>query len=89
MRQRTLLVLVTISGVLVALALVGLGFSSGGELTERWVSETPRDNEVNHHAVGVGPEGEVIVAPVAEVPNSDAPLTNTSCALVRRHPGPP
>jgi len=86
MRQRTLLVLVTISGVLVALALVGLGFSSGGELTERWVSETPRDNEVNHHAVGVGPEGEVIVAPVAEVPNSDAPLTNTSCALVRLTP---
>ena len=86
MRQRTLLVLVTISGVLVALALVGLGFSSGGELTERWVSETPRDNEFNHHAVGVGPEGEVIVAPVAEVPNSDVPITNTSCALVRLTP---
>jgi len=75
-----------ISGVLVALALVGLGFSSGGELTERWVSETPRDNEVNHHAVGVGPEGKVIVAPVAEVPNSDIPLTDTSCALVRLTP---
>ena len=86
MRHRTLFVLFVVSGALVALALVGLGFFSGGELTERWVSETPRDNEFNHHAVGVGPEGEVIVAPVAEVPNSDVPITNTSCALVRLTP---
>jgi outer membrane protein assembly factor BamB len=86
MRHRTLSVLFVVSGALVALALVGLGFFSGGELTERWVSETPRDNEFNHHAVGVGPEGEVIVAPVAEVPNSDVPITNTSCALVRLTP---
>ncbi len=69
-----------------ALALVGLGHSSGGELTERWVSETPRDNEVNHHAVGVGPDGAVIVAPVAEVPDGDVSLTDTSCALVRLTP---
>lgn len=75
--------LVLLGGVL----LLGLGAgSSGGTLTEAWISDTPRDNEVNHHAVGVGPEGEVIVAPVAEVPHSDVPITNTSCALVRLAP---
>ena len=44
MRHRTLSVLFVVSGALVALALVGLGFFSGGELTERWVSETPEKN---------------------------------------------
>jgi outer membrane protein assembly factor BamB len=74
---------VLLGGVLI----FGLGAgAAGGTLSEAWVSDTPRDNEVNHHAVGVGPDGEVIVAPVAEVPHSDATITNTSCALVRLDP---
>jgi outer membrane protein assembly factor BamB len=60
--------------------------SAGGTLDEAWISDTPRDNQLNHHAVGVGPDGDVIVAPVAEVPNRDAPIKNTSCALVRLAP---
>jgi outer membrane protein assembly factor BamB len=78
--------LVVVFVALAALVGVGLGLAGGGELTEQWVSDTPRDNRANHHAVGVGPEGDVIIAPVAEVPNSDAPITNTSCALVRLDP---
>jgi outer membrane protein assembly factor BamB len=87
MRRRTVLALVAVCGLLGGIAVFGLGAASGGDLTERWVSDTPRDNDVNHHAVGVGPAGEVIVAPVAEVPHSDVPITNTSCALVRLGPG--
>ncbi|MBX0288754.1 MULTISPECIES: PQQ-binding-like beta-propeller repeat protein [Haloarcula] len=87
MRRRTALGLVVVFVALAALVGVGLGLAGGGELTEQWVSDTPRDNRVNHHAVGVGPDGEVIIAPVAEVPNSDTPITNTSCALVRLDPG--
>lgn len=83
MRRRTLLVLGAVTGVLVTLVVIGVGFPSGGKLTEQWVSETPRDNEVNHHAVGVGPDGSVIVAPIAAVPDGDSPMTDTSCALVR------
>jgi outer membrane protein assembly factor BamB len=86
MRRRTGLGLVVMFIALAALVGAGLGLAGGGELTEQWVSDTPRDNRVNHHAVGVGPEGAVLVAPVAEVPNSDAPITNTSCALVRLDP---
>lgn len=87
MRLRTVAVLGGLLVLLGALLIFGLGISSsGGTLSEAWVSDTPRDNEVNHHAVGVGPEGNVIVAPVAEVPNSDVPLTNTSCSLVRLDP---
>lgn len=43
----------------------GLTAGERTTLTETWVSDTARENEVNHHAVGVGPEGGV-VAPVAE-----------------------
>jgi outer membrane protein assembly factor BamB len=87
MRLRTVAVLGGLLVLLGALMIFGLGISSsGGTLSEAWVSDTPRDNEVNHHAVGVGQEGNVIVAPVAEVPNSDVPLTNTSCSLVRLDP---
>lgn len=86
MRRRTRLVSLVVFGALVAFVLAGLGGLSGGELAERWVSETPRDNVVNHHAVGVGPDGAVIVAPVTETPNADVRLTNASCSLVRLAP---
>ena len=87
MRPRTVAVLGGLLVVLGGLIVLGLSISSaGGTLDEVWISDTPRDNQLNHHAVGVGPDGDVIVAPVAEVPNSDAPITNTSCALVRLAP---
>lgn len=81
---------VVLGGLVVLLGALVLGVgvpSSGGDLAERWVSETPRDNEVNHHAVGVGSAGDVVVAPVTEVPHADARITDTSCALVRLAPG--
>jgi outer membrane protein assembly factor BamB len=87
MRSRTVAVLGGLLVVFGGLIVFGLSISSsGGTLNEAWISDTPRDNQVNHHAVGVGPDGDVTVAPVAEVPNSDAPITNTSCALVRLGP---
>lgn len=86
MRRRTGLGLVVVFVALLGLVALGLGLASGGQLTEQWVSDTPRENRVNHHAVGVGPDGEVVVAPVAEVPGGDATITDTSCALVRLAP---
>lgn len=87
MRFRTGLVLVGLLALLAGIVVFAVGFSaSGGTLEERWVSDTARDNRVNHHAVGVGPDGDVVVAPVAEVPHSDVPLTDTSCSLVRLTP---
>lgn len=87
MRLRTVAVLGGLLLFLGALVIYGLGAGvSGGTLTETWVSETPRDNVRNHHAVGVGPHGEVIVAPLAEVPGGDVEMTDTSCALVRLTP---
>jgi len=87
MRPRTVAVLGVLVVLFGGLIVFGLGISSsGGTFSEAWVSDTPRDNQVNHHAVGVGPDGDVIVAPVAEVPHSDVPITNTSCALVRLGP---
>lgn len=81
MRARTLVVL--------GLVLLGLAAALGASLTagervaltETWVSDTERDNRVNHHAVGVGPDGSV-VAPVAAVVNTE-PIGPTSCSLVR------
>jgi outer membrane protein assembly factor BamB len=87
MRRRTAGVLASVLVVLGALVVFGLVASSGGTLEEAWVSDTPRDNQVNHHAVGVGPDGDVVVAPVAEVPYSDVSITNTSCVLARLAPG--
>lgn len=87
MRPRTAALLVGFVVVLGGLLVYGLGVSSsGGDLVVVWVSDTPRDNEVNHHAVGVGPDGRVIVAPVAAVPYGDTRITDTSCALVRLAP---
>lgn len=60
--------------------------AAGGDLVELWISDTARENEVNHHPVGVGPSGRVVVAPVAAVPNAEA-ITNRSCSLVRLEPG--
>lgn len=57
----------------------------GGELSERWVSDTARHNQVNHHAVGVGPRGDVVVAPVTAVPGTEE-IGAASCALVRLAP---
>lgn len=88
MRLRTGLVVVGLFTVLAALVVFGVGLSpTGGALEERWVSDTVRDNQVNHHAVGVGPDGDVVVAPVAEVPHSDVQITNSSCQVVRLAPG--
>ncbi|WP_327053642.1 FG-GAP-like repeat-containing protein [Halomicrococcus gelatinilyticus] len=83
MRPRTVVVLGGVVALLGSLLVFGVATSpSGGGLDEAWVSDTPRDNEVNHHAVGVGPAADVVVAPVAEVPNSDVRLTDQSCTLV-------
>lgn len=86
MRRRTALAVLVVVGGLVAVGAAGLGLAPGGDLTERWVSDTARANEVNHHAVGVGPRGEVVLAPVAEVPGAGTPITDESCALVRLDP---
>ena len=86
MRRRTGVALAAVFGLLALVVVVGVGFGPGGELTERWVSDTPRENEINHHAVGIGPAGDVIVAPVAEVPYADVPITDSSCELVRLDP---
>jgi outer membrane protein assembly factor BamB len=76
--------------VFVALAMLvvfGVGITGqGGTLEERWVSDTARENRLNHHAVGVSSDGEVIVAPVAAVPSSGGTPIDTSCALVRLAP---
>ena len=86
MRRRTVLAVALVVGALVAVGAAGLGLAPGGDLTERWVSDTERANEVNHHAVGVGPRGDVVLAPVAEVPGAGTPVTAESCALVRLDP---
>jgi outer membrane protein assembly factor BamB len=86
MRRRTALATALVLGALVAVGAAGVGLAPGGDLTERWVSDTGRANEVNHHAVGVGPRDEVVLAPVAEVPGAGTPITDDSCALVRLDP---
>lgn len=87
MRARTAVVLGGLLVVLSAGLVVGLGGLGaspfGGTFEESWVSDTPRDNEFNHHAIGAGADGDVLVAPVTEQPGGDAELTDTSCSLVR------
>jgi outer membrane protein assembly factor BamB len=87
MELRTGVVVIALCAAFGAVVVFGLGSSApSGGFTETWISDTPRNNTVNHHAVGVGPSGDVVVAPVAEVPNSDVPITDTSCTLVRLGP---
>lgn len=84
MRPRTV---VAGAGLLVLLVSVVVGAGvTGGTLEELWVSDTPRDNERNHHPVGVGPNAAVVVAPVAEVPGSNVDLDPEDCSLVRLDP---
>lgn len=87
MRRRTAALVLLVLLVLGGGAYLGLtlGDTQQGTLTERWVSPTGRPNDVNHHAVGVGPNGRVIVAPVAAVPGQRN-LTRTSCVLARLSP---
>jgi outer membrane protein assembly factor BamB len=82
METRTAVVLGGLVVLLGALAVFAVEVPSGAGFTEAWVSDTPRDNDVNHHAVGAGPAGQVVVAPVAESSSSEAAMTDRSCALV-------
>ena len=78
MRLATAIVLLVVFVVLAVLIVVGLTLSGqGGTLEEAWVSDTPRDHEVNHHAVGVGPEGNA-------VPHEDAVDTERRDLYVHR-----
>lgn len=89
MRPSTVVIIGGVCAFFVGLAVLGLagwGSVASGALTEAWISDTARDNRVNHHAVGAGPDGRVIVAPIAEVPHSDVPIGKYSCALVRLAP---
>ncbi|MDZ7745526.1 MAG: PQQ-binding-like beta-propeller repeat protein [Halobacteriales archaeon] len=86
MRRRTTAAVVAVCAILASLALFGLFAGPSGQLTSEWVSDTPRQNSVNHHAVGVGPAGDVILAPVAEVPRDEVTMTRTSCSLVQLRP---
>lgn len=86
-RRRTWVVAAVLVTLLTGVIVVGVDNApSESSLHEAWVSDTPRDNEVNHHAVGVGPDDEVIVAPIAAVPGGGATITDDSCALARLDP---
>jgi outer membrane protein assembly factor BamB len=73
MRAATVAVVALLVVGLVGVAIVGLGGSDSG-LSERWVSDTGRDVQANHHAVAVA-DGRVY-APVSAESKSDG------CALV-------
>lgn len=81
MRVRTLAVLGLV--VLSLATVLGASLMAGEQvaLEETWVSDTARENRVNHHAVGVGPDGDVF-APVAAVVDTET-MGPTSCSLVR------
>lgn len=86
MRPLTGLVLAALVVLLGGAAVFALGGAPAqGDLSEQWVSETPRDNQRNHHAIGVGPENTV-VAPVTAVPGQE-PLAADACSMVRLAPG--
>jgi outer membrane protein assembly factor BamB len=81
-RFHTAVVALAALAALAGVVVLGVAAPGGGTLAEQWVSDTPRNNSVNHHAVGVGPTDEVVLAPVAEVPRGETP-DETACALVR------
>lgn len=82
MQVRTGLVVAVVVAALAGAAVVGYDTvtASGGTLTEEWVSDTPRPNQVNHHSVAaVRTEGRTIIAaPVSSVGGS----SGAKCALV-------
>lgn len=83
MRIRTAVALVVVLGALGSVTAAGLTASTA-ELSERWISDTPRDTRFNHHAIGTGPDG-VVVAPVSRLGGSENMGPN-DCALVRLAP---
>lgn len=85
MQLRTVAVVAALLLLLGGAGIFGIA-TSGGTLEETWVSDTPRDNERNHHPVGVGPNDTAIVAPIAEVPVSGESLPPEACSLVRLDP---
>ncbi|MFB6170382.1 MAG: hypothetical protein ABEJ06_04460, partial [Haloarculaceae archaeon] len=79
MRPRTLVVLgilVFLVGGIATAAFTG-GQQSDLKMSTMWVSDTPRNNTVNHHGVGAS-EG-VVVAPVTAQPGAPN-LTRRSCS---------
>lgn len=77
MQLRTLAVLGLVLVGLSTALIVSLTAGEQVTLEETWVSDTDRENRVNHHAVGVDPGGSVL-APVAAVINTE-PIGPTSC----------
>ena len=71
--------------LLAALVLGGMSVANdSGTLTERWVSDTSRNLQQNHHPVGAAgtTNGAIIAAPINELGTIEG-LTDSSCALVR------
>ena len=82
MQLRTALVTVVLVAALAGTAVVGYNtvMTSGGSLTEQWVSDTPRPDQANHHPVAAVRTGgqTFIAAPVSSV----AGTPDAKCALV-------
>ena len=82
MQPRTALVAAVVVAALAGTAVVGYDTVTkpGGSLTEQWVSDTPRQNQVNHHPVtAVRTDNQtVIAAPVSSVGGTP----DAKCALV-------
>lgn len=87
MRLQTVAAVLALAALLGTVLVVGLGVApTGGSLEVSWLSDTPRENVRNHHAIGVGPSSDIVVAPIAEVPGEDVAMTNRSCVLARLSP---
>ena len=82
MQSRTVLAAAVVVIALAGTAVVGYETvtTSSGSLTEQWVSDTPRPNQVNHHPVAAVRTGNrtVIAAPVSSVGGT----AGAECALV-------
>lgn len=82
MRTRTAVALVVVTLLLAGAIIVALGTGGGVTLVERWVSDTPRDSEFNHHPIGVGPNSDLVAAPVTTVPaGANASMADDACVL--------